>query len=184
MEVRARCYTTFKFMRESVGQLVIITLGIITCHIPSKPHKDKDSMQEQQKKEQMQHMKLKWNRSPQLIVALYEQTQQSKHDVINELYDYHAHMEVHADVLMDVYLEQPQQFRAPNMVLTKSSFIKFKPTIILVPQSRLRSVEGPTLGMSQTIDEGRGMSSKNIYKVLDIERGWGVWKKQKLEMEE
>jgi hypothetical protein len=38
--------------------------------------------------------------------------------------------------------------------------------------------------MSQTIDEGRGMSSKNIYKVLDIERGWGVWKKQKLEMEE
>jgi hypothetical protein len=29
-----------------------------------------------------------------------------------------------------------------------------------------------------------GCHQKYIYKVLDIERGWGVWKKQKLEMEE
>jgi len=28
------------------------------------------------------------------------------------------------------------------------------------------------------------MSSKKVSKVLEIERGWGVWKKQKLEMEE
>jgi len=53
-------------------------------------------------------MKQERNVSPQLVIAIQAQHQQTQHDEVDDLYDYHAQMEVHDGATIDVHAIQPQ----------------------------------------------------------------------------